>query len=50
MQFADFAAVGFNQIVNNLAKIHYRWGQAARYGYPNANRRRCRGRAFSFAK
>ena len=29
MQFADFAAVGFNQIVNNLAKIHYRWGQNA---------------------
>jgi 2-oxoisovalerate dehydrogenase E1 component len=29
MQFADFAAVGFNQIVNNLAKIHYRWGQHA---------------------
>jgi len=29
MQFADFAAVGFNQIVNNLAKIHYRWGKAA---------------------
>ncbi len=29
MQFADFAAVGFNQIVNNLAKIHYRWGQTA---------------------
>jgi len=29
MQFADFAAVGFNQIVNNLARIHYRWGQAA---------------------
>ncbi len=29
MQFADFAAVGFNQIVNNLAKIHYRWGQVA---------------------
>ena len=29
MQFADFATVGFNQIVNNLAKIHYRWGQAA---------------------
>jgi 2-oxoisovalerate dehydrogenase E1 component len=26
MQFADFATVGFNQIVNNLAKIHYRWG------------------------
>ena len=29
MQFADFATVGFNQIVNNLAKIHYRWGQSA---------------------
>ncbi len=29
MQFADFATVGFNQIVNNLAKIHYRWGQHA---------------------
>ncbi|MFT3682800.1 MAG: dehydrogenase E1 component subunit alpha/beta [Ferruginibacter sp.] len=29
MQFADFASVGFNQIVNNLAKIHYRWGQYA---------------------
>jgi len=29
MQFADFATVGFNQIVNNLAKIHYRWGQEA---------------------
>ncbi len=29
MQFADFASVGFNQIINNLAKIHYRWGQNA---------------------
>ena len=29
MQFADFVSVGFNQIVNNLAKMHYRWGQAA---------------------
>ncbi|MCB0716645.1 MAG: dehydrogenase E1 component subunit alpha/beta [Chitinophagaceae bacterium] len=29
MQFADFAAVGFNQIINNVAKIHYRWGQSA---------------------
>ncbi len=29
MQFADFAAVSFNQIVNNLAKIHYRWGESA---------------------
>jgi 2-oxoisovalerate dehydrogenase E1 component len=29
MQFADFVSCAFNQIVNNLAKIHYRWGQAA---------------------
>lgn len=29
MQFADFVSVGLNQIVNNLAKIHYRWGQQA---------------------
>ena len=29
MQFADFVTVGFNQIVNNLSKIHYRWGQNA---------------------
>lgn len=25
MQFADFITCGFNQIVNNLAKSHYRW-------------------------
>lgn len=25
MQFADFISCGFNQIVNNLAKTHYRW-------------------------
>ncbi len=29
MQFSDFVTVGFNQIINNLAKIHYRWGQNA---------------------
>ncbi|MDH4471163.1 MAG: dehydrogenase E1 component subunit alpha/beta [Fluviicola sp.] len=29
MQFADFATCGFNQIINNLAKIHWRWGQNA---------------------
>jgi 2-oxoisovalerate dehydrogenase E1 component len=29
MQFADFVTVGFNQIINNLAKIHYRWGHNA---------------------
>ncbi len=29
MQFADFVTCGFNQIINNLAKIHYRWNQNA---------------------
>lgn len=29
MQFADFVTCGFNQIVNNLAKLHWRWGQNA---------------------
>ena len=29
MQFSDFVTCGFNQIVNNLAKIHWRWGQNA---------------------
>jgi len=29
MQFADFVTCAFNQIVNNLAKSHYRWGQQA---------------------
>ncbi|WP_033418227.1 alpha-ketoacid dehydrogenase subunit alpha/beta [Cytophaga aurantiaca] len=29
MQFADFITNGFNQVVNNLAKSHYRWEQPA---------------------
>jgi Pyruvate/2-oxoglutarate dehydrogenase complex, dehydrogenase (E1) component, eukaryotic type, beta subunit len=29
MQFADFVTCGFNQITNNLAKLHWRWGQNA---------------------
>ena len=29
MQFADFVTCGFNQIINNLAKSHYRWGENA---------------------
>ena len=29
MQFADFVTCGFNQIVNNLAKLHYRWQERA---------------------
>jgi 2-oxoisovalerate dehydrogenase E1 component len=28
MQFGDFISCGFNQIVNNLAKTHWRWGAA----------------------
>jgi 2-oxoisovalerate dehydrogenase E1 component len=26
IQYADFITCGFNQIVNNLATTHYRWG------------------------
>ncbi len=29
MQFADFISSGFTQIINNVAKIYYRWGQNA---------------------
>lgn len=29
MQFADFVTCGFNQIINNLAKLHWRWGENA---------------------
>jgi 2-oxoisovalerate dehydrogenase E1 component len=29
MQFADFVSEAITQIVNNLAKTHYRWGQNA---------------------
>ncbi len=29
MQFADFVSSGFNPIINNLAKTHYRWGEHA---------------------
>ncbi|HJW15312.1 MAG TPA: transketolase C-terminal domain-containing protein, partial [Thermoanaerobaculia bacterium] len=28
MQFNDFVATGFNQLVNNAAKIRYRWGES----------------------
>jgi 2-oxoisovalerate dehydrogenase E1 component len=28
MQFGDFISCGFNQVVNNLATTHYRWGAA----------------------
>lgn len=29
LQFADFVTSGFNPIINNIAKSHYRWGQNA---------------------
>ena len=29
MQFSDFVTCGFNQIINNLAKVHYRWASNA---------------------
>lgn len=29
IQFADFVSNAFSQIINNLAKSHYRWGQKA---------------------
>ncbi len=28
MQFSDFSTCAFNQIVNNVSKLHYRWGHA----------------------
>ena len=27
MQFSDFVSCGMTQIINNFAKLHYRWGQ-----------------------
>src|ERR1044071_5274186 len=32
IQFNDFVASGFNQLVNNAAKLRYRWGALAREG------------------
>ena len=40
MQFGDFITCGFNQIVNNLAKTHYRWGAARAGRAARADRRR----------
>ena len=45
MQFGDFITCGFNQIVNNLAKTHYRWGVGLPDRDPRAGRRRHRRRA-----
>lgn len=46
MQFADFVTCGFNQIVNNLAKMHYRWA-TCRCGSAYAYRCWCRSWSFS---
>ena len=40
MQFGDFISCGFNQVVNNLATTHYRWGAPGPGGDPGAGRRR----------
>jgi 2-oxoisovalerate dehydrogenase E1 component len=34
IQFNDFVATGFNQLVNNAAKIHYRWGAPSSQSVP----------------
>ena len=34
IQFNDFVATGFNQLVNNAAKIRYRWGAAQGFSVP----------------
>jgi 2-oxoisovalerate dehydrogenase E1 component len=34
IQFNDFVATGFNQLVNNAAKLHYRWGFEAGISVP----------------
>ena len=36
MQFNDFVASGFNQLVNNAAKIRYRWGGSVPMVRPDA--------------
>ncbi len=36
MQFNDFVATGFNQLVNNAAKIRYRWGGVGADGRADA--------------
>lgn len=28
MQFSDFVSSGYTQVINNIAKLHYRWGHA----------------------
>ena len=50
MQFGDFITCGFNQIVNNLAKTHYRWGAAVPVVLRVPDRRRHGRRAVPLAE
>ena len=50
MQFNDFVATGFNQLVNNAAKIRYRWGGRRADGRAHAVRRPAPRRAVSLAE
>ena len=50
MQFGDFITCGFNQIVNNLAKTHYRWGVGLPSRDSGAGGRRHRRRPVSLAE
>ena len=50
MQFNDFVASGFNQLVNNAAKIRYRWGGDGPDGRPDAVGRPAPRRALSLAE
>ena len=50
MQFNDFVATGFNQLVNNAAKIRYRWGGVGADGAAHAVGRAAPRRAVSLAE
>ena len=50
MQFGDFISCGFNQIVNNLAKTHWRWGAGVPVVIRGADRRRHRRGAVPLAE
>ncbi len=50
MQFNDFVATGFNQLVNNAAKIRYRWGGEVADGAAHAVGRTAPRRPVSLAE
>ena len=49
-QFMDFIGCAFNQIVNMVAKSHYRWGAPAPDGHPRTQRRQCPWRSLPLAE